>query len=145
MARSAGSSTIAQFYCGVDGIIQGSKWGNPTHNTYYVFQIDDIDLDGTWTMSAGGSSCTSFQTYSKLQKTEIGYEVTYDNNSIFTNDLKNLKTYRSGSWILWSSADGTHNDRELPSRPPWFLNHCDSGSWSHVQDGQQTSPPSGCV
>ncbi len=144
----AGSSTVAQFYCAVGGTIQGSKWGNPTHNTFYTFQIDDINQDNTWIMSAGGQSCSYNPggTTAKLNILKVGYEITYDNNSISTNEFKDLKLHRSGQWNLWRSTYGTHPaDTEFPSRPPMFVNHCDSGSWSRIQAGMLSSPPSSCT
>lgn len=143
-----GFSTNAQFYTAKDGGLGNIiLWGNPTHNTFYTFLIDDINRDGTWILSAGGTN----QTYTvagsatKLYITKVGYEITYDNNAISTNEFKNLSGYRNGAWFLWNSADGTHpTDYEFPSRPPMFVNHCDGGSWSRVQAGMLSSPPSTC-
>lgn len=142
----AGSSTTAKFYCAVGGTIQGQPWGSPTHNTFYTFQIDDINQDGTWVMAAGGQSCshTISGTAKKLNNLKVGYEITYDNNSISTNEFKDLKGYRNSQWILWSSADGTRSVEQLPSRPPMFVNLCDSGSWSRIQAGMLSSPLSSC-
>lgn len=144
----AGSTSVAQFYCAIDGTIQGSKWDNPTHNTFYVFQIDDVNQDNTWIMAVGTKYCTHTPggTSIKLNIVKTGYEITYDNNSISTNEHKDLRVHSSGAWHLWSATYGTHpSDTEFPSRPPMFVNHCDSGSWSRIQVGMLSSPPSGCI
>jgi hypothetical protein len=128
------------FYAAVDGIIQ-KTWGTPTNGASYTFYTHDDAKNNIWTMTVNGGYYQQNLGGYTANILETGYEKTYTDSTISTNNYSNLLLVRDGIWYNWSSSQGSHGTNVVPTSLYYVL-YCNDAPYSHSQHGNTPAPGS---